>query len=448
MDFLTNIWSTLTSENEQITSIITFPFYFIETYIYLLIFTTFLNLKFSKKQKVIYVIVISSLSALSKLVIGEPYSVIVNYACIFIVLFFFYKLGFIKTIASIIIPFVLFAVINTLIMKPFLKIFNTTLETTSIVPIYRFLYLCIVYFVIAIILFIIKHRNFYLKLQLTDTKSINKIIFPNLVLGIFTLCMQAILTYYYINIVPIGVTIINLILLIAYFFLSFYSLTKATKLHLATQELENAESYNKSLTVLYDNVKGFKHDFDNMVDIIGGFIAVNDITGLKNYYSGLRENCVEIKNIQLLNPNIINNPGIYNLIVSEYQKAVDNNIKINFEFFFDFNNLHMPIYEFSKILGILLNNAIEAAKECDEKEINLVFRDSPKNNVQIIIFENTYLDKNIEISKIFNKGLSSKENHSGIGLWEVKQIEKKYNNIVLHTTKDDKYFKQQLEIYY
>ena len=49
--------------------------------------------------------------------------------------------------------------------------------------------------------------------------------------------------------------------------------------------------------------------------------------------------------------------------------------------------------------------------------------------------------------KIFEKGVSEKENHSGMGLWEIKQILMKNNNIKLITTNDDKYFKQQLEIY-
>ena len=49
---------------------------------------------------------------------------------------------------------------------------------------------------------------------------------------------------------------------------------------------------------------------------------------------------------------------------------------------------------------------------------------------------------------IFEKGISGKENHSGIGLWEVNQIVMKNNNIVLKTTNDDKFFKQELQIYY
>ena len=220
------------------------------------------------------------------------------------------------------------------------------------------------------------------------------------------------------------------------------------KLDIATRDLENAESYNNSLTVLYDNVRGFKHDFDNMVNIIGGYIESNDIDGLKKYYKSLQKDCSSVRNVQMLNPNVINNPGIYNLIVAKYQKATNLDVTINFEFFFDFENLKMPIYEFSRILGILLDNAIEAAKECDEKIVNLIFRESRKQHVQLVIIENTYLNKDIDTKKIFEKGISGKANHTGIGLWEVNKIVMNNNNIVLKTSNDDKYFKQELQIYY
>ena len=63
-------------------------------------------------------------------------------------------------------------------------------------------------------------------------------------------------------------------------------------------------------------------------------------------------------------------------------------------------------------------------------------------------FYNTYKDKNVNIDEIFNKGITGKENHTGLGLWEVKQILKRNNNINLYTNKNDTYFSQQLEIYY
>ena len=63
--------------------------------------------------------------------------------------------------------------------------------------------------------------------------------------------------------------LLSFIILISYFAISIYSLTNMAKLEVATQELESAEAFNKSLSTLHDNVRGFKHDFDNIVSTIG-----------------------------------------------------------------------------------------------------------------------------------------------------------------------------------
>lgn len=448
MEIWNNVWSALTTESELTIQIISFPLIFVENYLSFELFTQILKIKYNKKQQIIYIILTSIIPILSNVFIPEPFNVFINYTFIFILLMRLFNCSFIKTVSSVIIPFVVFGLVNSLLLNPFLKIFNKTYEIAFNTPIYRFSYLIFTYTSIYLILLIIKHIDFKLSLNINVDKKTVSTILINLILGIVTLFVQAVLNFYYINIIPVVFTLFNFALLFAYFFTSLYSLIKTTKLDIATRDLENAESYNKSLTVLYDNVKGFKHDFDNMVNIIGGYIQVDDIAGLKHYFESLEKDCSRINNVQMLNPNIINNPGIYNLIVSKYKKANDLDITINFEFFFDFNNLHMPIYEFSRILGILLDNAIEAAKDCAEKQINLIFREARKQNVQLVIIENTYLNKDIDTKIIFEKGVSGKENHSGIGLWEVNQIVKRFNNIVLNTIKDNKLFRQELQIYF
>lgn len=199
---------------------------------------------------------------------------------------------------------------------------------------------------------------------------------------------------------------------------------------------------------MHDSVRGFKHDFDNIVTTIGGYINTNDMGGLKNYYSQLEEDCSRVNNLYILNPDNINNPGIYNLLTTKYNEAEEKGIKVTLTVLLDLNDLHMKIYEFARILGILLDNAIDAATECDSKVLNIVFRNEAKNNRNIILIENTYKDKDVDIDQIFNKGVTGKENHTGLGLWEVKQILKKNNNVNLYTTKNEQYFSQQLEIYY
>lgn len=97
--------------------------------------------------------------------------------------------------------------------------------------------------------------------------------------------------------------------------------------------------------------------------------------------------------------------------------------------------------------GILMDNAIEAATECEEKIINVCIRKDFKASRQVLIIENTYKDKEVDTEKIYEKGFSSKPHNTGLGLWEVRQILKRNNNLNLFTSKDDTFFRQQLEIY-
>ncbi|MBQ9657760.1 MAG: GHKL domain-containing protein [Clostridia bacterium] len=227
-----------------------------------------------------------------------------------------------------------------------------------------------------------------------------------------------------------------------------YSLTRSTQLAVKTIELQTSTEYNKSLSILYDNVKCFKHDFDNIISTIGGFVQTQDISGLEDYYKSLQADCQKTNNIATLNPKLINNPGIYSLLSSKYHKADKLGIKINLDFFVDLNEFEINTYEFSRILGILLDNAIEAANECAEKIVNIKFRNDTKNYRHLVTISNTYQNKDVDTEEIFEKGVSGKAEHTGLGLWEVHQYVNKHPNLNLYTSKTTELFSQQFEIYY
>ena len=335
-----------------------------------------------------------------------------------------------------------------MILNPFITIFNITSGQLNSIPIYRLCYLLSIYIITTFCIVILKHTNWNFHF-LDDIDKKNKtIIIANLLFGIFTIIIQSITLFYYVDTLPVIITFLSFISLLAYFCISIYSLTRIFKLILTIRKLESAEEYNRSLRILHDNVRAFKHDFDNIVTTIGGFIKTNDMEGLKDYYNELEDDCQKVNNLYLLNPEIINNDGIYNLLTKKYQEADSKDVKVNMTFLLDLSTLHMKIYEFARILGILLDNAIEASSECDEKIINIDFRDDSKNARQVIRIENTYQNKNVNTEKIFEKGISSKDKHTGLGLWEVRKLVKKNSNINLFTSKTDKYFSQQLELYY
>ena len=448
MELLNNIWMALSTPNELIMNVITVLTSFIEMFFIFKIFTLLLDIKYTKKQSLIYIISCSILGIISNFVFAFPINTIINYIIMFLLSYFTFKLSVIKSCLSVLLPVIIFALITTLIVNPYLTLFNISSNDLSVIPIYKIIYSIILYLIIGILTFILKNKNYVLNI-LDDIDGKNKkIIILNLFFGILSIVIQSSIIFYYIDRLPIYITFLSFITLLAYFSISIFSLTRIIKLTQTTRKLESAEEYNKTLRILHDNVRGFKHDFDNIVTTIGGYVKTNDLEGLKKYYKQLEDDCQKVNNLYLLNPEIINNPGVYSLLTNKYNDAISKDIKVNISFLLDLNTLKMKIYEFARILGILLDNAIEASNECEEKIINIIFRDDEKNHRQLIVIENTYKDKDVDTEKIFAKGVSGKENHTGLGLWEVQNILKKNNNLSLFTTKNDKYFSQQLEIYY
>lgn len=448
MEILNNLWIAISTPNEELINIIAIPGSVIENILIILLFTSLLNISSTINQKAIYVLFMSFVSLMMINFVKNPYNLFINYFIAIALIYALFKKSFFKTVVAYVISLIIINMIGLLLLNPYLTIFHINTIELNNIPIYRLSYIFTLYLFSLLVILILRYKNLKLNF-LEDIDVKNKfVIIANLFFGILAIITQTIILFYYVDTLPILITFLSFISLFAYFAISIYSLTRTFKLILTTRKLQSAEEYNHSLRVLHDNVRSFKHDFDNMVTTIGGYIKTNDMKGLESYYSELVDDCQRVNNLYILNPEVVNNDGIYNLLTKKYNEADSKDIKVNITFLLDLGTLNMKIYEFARILGILLDNAIEASSECEEKIINLTFRDDSKNHRQLIIVENTYADKNVDTEKIFEKGISGKENHTGLGLWKVRKLVKKNNNINLYTTKTEKFFKQQLEIYY
>jgi len=448
--FLNIIWMALSTENVELVNTLLIPIGIIENYIIMELFLTLFSVKADKKSKFLYVITILIASIITLNFIPSPYNIFVNYSIMIILIRFFFKLNLLKSFIALIFPSVVFGLLNVLLQNPYITLFSIPFDKFMNTAIYRIPYLILLYFcAFLIILLLEKRKNIRLTLDLFDTldKKTKKTLYINLLVGFLTLFIQIIITAFYIDIVPIIINVLNFILLISFFVISIYTFTRVVKLANTRKNLECAEEYNKSLEILYDKVKGFKHDFDNIISTLDGFIENNDMDGLKNYFYDVKKDCKITNNLSILNPRIINNPGIYSLLNNKYFQATSCGINFEIEFFIDLNKLEINLYEFSRILGILIDNAIEEAEKCKDKLVKITFVRENKNNRSIITVKNTYSNKDVNTEEIFNKGVSNKNNHSGIGLWEVRNYVKKSKNLDLFTSKDTNFFKQELTIY-
>jgi len=76
--------------------------------------------------------------------------------------------------------------------------------------------------------------------------------------------------------------------------------------------------------------------------------------------------------------------------------------------------------QLSRMVGNLLDNALEAAKQSADKIVKIRISNEMRRKIRIVITNS--VDKQVDTSKLCQKGISSKEGHSGFGLYEVRTV--------------------------
>lgn len=447
MEIINTIWTALTTENEMLTNILFIPFMFIEILVTMVLFLNILKINSTPTQKYLYVVILSVIGNITNIFVPKPYNTYINVIVCLSAIMFIFKLKFFKALMAVLIPNIIFVLVGIIVQNIYISIFSISTEFAISTPIHKITLSLLVYLFVYIIYVLLKKFKINITLFENMKKKSNLILIIDFIIGIITISIQSYVFSIYSDILPFGITLLNISILLIYFSFNFYALIRTNKLEITTQDLEQSRQYNKTLEILHDNIRGFKHDLSNIMTTIGGYIQTGDMEKLRKFYNGLQADFNEINNLNILSPSVINEPAVYCLLTNKYYLAESKGITVNLEIFIDLRELRIKIYEFTRILGILMDNAIEAASECNEKIINVVIRKDFHSERQLLIIENTYLNKQIDTEKIYEKGYSTKEHNTGIGLWEVRTILKKNENLNLFTSKNEKFFSQQLEIY-
>ncbi|QLY80081.1 GHKL domain-containing protein [Clostridium intestinale] len=246
----------------------------------------------------------------------------------------------------------------------------------------------------------------------------------------------------------------NGILFLTYFillgvilFVLIRSLTKELEFRNKQKEFENLKQYTESLEKLYSDMRVFRHDYINIISSMIGYIDNRDMDGLERHFY---ENIIPVsKSMQKNDFKIgaiknIDIPEIKGIVSSKLIRAQELGLDVHVEVVENIDDIKMNIIDLSRILGILLDNAIEASKESLEFKLKLAFIKTEK--AIIIVISNSYKEKNISLNKIFKPNYSTKGSGRGIGLTNLKKIIDNYDNVFLETKMIDNYFIQELQI--
>ena len=214
-------------------------------------------------------------------------------------------------------------------------------------------------------------------------------------------------------------------------------------------KLEQQRKYILALEKNNNEIRKFKHDFNNIILGLDGYINNDDFDKekLKKYFNSTImnfNNNIELNDIVIAKLNSIKVSSLKSLITNKVLVAQNNNIDVDINIEGEITDFYTDEMQLSRILGILLDNAIEASLELTENkkiDVNIIQIDKT-TDIQI---SNTFNNIGTSIADFNKEGFSTKGTNRGLGLSSAHEIANKLN-MLLNTEIDGNTFIQNLSI--
>lgn len=230
-----------------------------------------------------------------------------------------------------------------------------------------------------------------------------------------------------------------------------FILTIIIKNELNAEQLKNQNHQMLSYVTKYEKIiteQGkANHEFKNQLMVIRGYAQMNS-SKLIEYIDSIVEDYRKTNSSHKISQlNKFPDGGIKGLLYYKISTMEEEKIKYELDVELGIKNklnkLSINMYKnITKILGVILDNAIDASKESKEKKI-LIYVIKEKSRV-IFVIQNTYKDS-IEVSKL-GSGYTNKGIGRGYGLRLVNDIIGESNYLKLENNIDDNYFTSKLTI--
>lgn len=233
-----------------------------------------------------------------------------------------------------------------------------------------------------------------------------------------------------------------------FLFLSMFSTwQEKARAEAKQRSFQDLSDYTRNLELMYGRLRSFKHDYINILLSLSGYIENGDMEELKHYFenkilpTGTLISQGDYKLSQLGNIGVLE---IKSLLSAKLIYAHETGIDVTVDIPDPVAGFSMDTVDLARILGIFLDNAIEAAMEADQPKTGLNIIQNPETVA--IIISNSFRGDDLPLYQLKRQGFSTKKNHSGIGLSNAQELINAYDNILLETTKQGCFFTQYMEI--
>lgn len=206
------------------------------------------------------------------------------------------------------------------------------------------------------------------------------------------------------------------------------------------------KNYIDGLECMIDESRSIRHDYKNILATMSGYLQEDDYTGLKKYFeNNIRNFCVSADKSGKIWSALADVQPM-ELKGFLYEKALRaSSMQVDFQVVIEQGAVirYPDMENLIRVFGNLLDNAIEAAAESEDKYITLHIL--KKESSVFFIIQNTFKEKP-DLEKIFEKGYTTKGDEHGNGLYFVKEYLEKRDDIYPIFSIERNEFVQSLEI--
>lgn len=223
-------------------------------------------------------------------------------------------------------------------------------------------------------------------------------------------------------------------------------LDDSRKLEAQQDIIAQQQLYERDLEAIRQEVRSFRHDYKNLLAGLSEQADEGELDQLRAALSELDAGFDQRIGEKIQASTQIGNvrvPQVRSLLLSKLAAMREKKIDYRLEALYPVERIGMDPWDFTRCLGILLDNAAEAALETEMPCVEIVLL-SQKDRLSLRV-SNPYIGA-IDPDKIWTEGFSTKGEGRGLGLPGYQRILAGYPNAAASTSWADGVFVQELTV--
>ena len=327
-------------------------------------------------------------------------------------------------------------------------IFSSITGDNFVLQYYDLFFLVVTVLTYVVIVTII--RYFHLELNYFDKDYfypfLKKVFFALLLLHIVSFVSDMVSTIKHLNSFgSILSSIVFISLLLTFFAMNSHKVQMEKEIALKQKKFEqkHLQNYTDEIVGLYNEIRGFRHDYAGMLVSMQIAIDSGDLQEIDRVYNEVLVKAnykLRSDKYTYFDLNNIEDSALRSLVAQSIVYARNNGVEFTLEVKDTITTLQIELLDLVRIMSVLLNNAVEGSADSYKKQMEVAVIKMETETV--IVIQNSCKMTMTPSGDLFALGFSTKGRNRGVGLNNVKELLDKYNNIILETEMEGSTFRQ------